>query len=96
VATPSQNDAISIQLLEMLRNLDSKVSEVNERTIRIEAQEFGKQVDDLNRKFEEEKKERINLQLSLERIQTKIAPLLLIVSTAGSSGLTLLVNNWLN
>lgn len=95
MATVSQNDALFTQLLTMMQNVDKKVSEVNERTIRIEAQEFGKQFSDLRNDFEEEKKERVALQLSLERIQTKIAPLLLIISTAGSSGLTLLISNWL-
>lgn len=95
MVTQSQNEALFTQLLTMMQNVDKKVSEVNERTIRIEAQEFGKQFSDLRNDFEEEKKERIALQLSLERIQTKIAPLLLIISTAGSSGLTLLISNWL-
>lgn len=86
------NDGFPVQLLEMLRTLDAKMSEVNERTIRIEAQEFGKKFTELEGKFEDERKERVALQLSLERIQTKIAPLLLLISTVGSSGLTVFVS----
>ena len=80
----NSTDALAVQLIEMLRSVDKKVTEVNDRLIRIEALEFDEKIAKLEEKREKDKEEINKLHVSLERLQTKVAPLLVIV-TAGMS-----------
>lgn len=87
-----QNKDLSLQLLEMLRSVDANVSDVKDRVIRIEAQAFDEKITKLENKFDAEKEERIKLQLQLENVRTKIAPVVVFISMLASSGLTFGLN----
>lgn len=83
---PHNNDALAVQLIDMLRTVDKKVTEVNERLIRIEALEFDDKILKLEEKREKDRDEIAKLNLAIERLQTKIAPILVIVTAAMSYG----------
>ena len=86
--TQAERDALYIQLLEMLRVIDKKVSDMNDKLIRIEAQDHSKKIEDLEDKFEKHVREHQELKLSHERLTTKISPFFAAISAVGGSALT--------
>lgn len=92
MTTPQQSKELSHQLLDMLRTVDANVSDVKDRVIRIEAQAFDEKITRLEQKVDEERKERISIQLQMEGIKTKIAPIVIFISMLASAGLTFGLN----
>lgn len=76
--------SIPIELMEILNRINDNVNEVKERVTRIEAQDHSDRIRVIMVDVEKERDERIKLQIAIEGIKTKLAPIVIGISMAGA------------
>ncbi len=87
----SVKPSIPIELMEILNQISKDVTDVRERVIRLEAHNHADAYKTLWTEFEKERDKRIEMQIELSQIKTKIAPIIIGISLAGASIIEALV-----
>ena len=82
---------IPIELMEILTKINDNINEVKERMARIEAQDHTNNIKTVWDEIEKERNKRIELQLEIATIRTKLAPVIVGITLAGSAILNFLL-----
>ena len=77
--------SIPIELMEILNRINDNINEVKERMARIEAQEHSDAIRQVQVEIDNERNERIKLQIELASIKTRLAPIVVGISLAGAA-----------
>jgi uncharacterized membrane protein len=76
--------SIPVELMELLNKIYNNVNEVKERLAKIEGQDHSQEISNLKKEIDEERKERIKMQIEIATMKTKIAPIIAGVSLFGA------------
>lgn len=86
-ASPS----IPIELMEILNKINDNINEVKQRIARIEGQEHSDSIKGIKLELEKERNERMNLQVQLATVHTKISAIAFVVPLIVTAALNLLI-----
>lgn len=94
----SLKPSIPIELMEILHQISNDISDVSkdvtdvrERVIRLEAHNHADAYKTLWNEFEKERDKRIEMQIELSQIKTKLAPIIIGISMGGAAAIELLI-----
>lgn len=79
--------SIPIELMEILHRINENVTDVKERVIRLESQNHADSLKTIWIELEKEREKRIQLEIDLASIKTKLAPIVIGISMAGAAAL---------
>lgn len=85
--------SIPIELMELLNKINENISEVKTRITRIEAMDHSYSIQSLRSDIEKERNERIKLQIELENLRTKLAPVVIGISMLAASAIGFVFRN---
>ena len=88
------NVSIPIELMQLLTAINDNLNEVKERIARIEAQDHSDSLKAVRVEIKEERDKRIQLEIALADIKTKLAPILVGVSVASAVVLELFIKSF--
>lgn len=88
------NVSIPIELMQLLTAINDNLNEVKERIARIEAQDHSDSLKAVRVEIKEERDKRIQLEIALANIKTKLAPLLVGVSIASAVVLEIFIKSF--
>ena len=88
------NVSIPIELMQLLTAINDNLNEVKERIARIEAQDHSDSLKAVRLEIKEERDKRIQLEIALANIKTKLAPILVGVSIASAVVLELFIKSF--
>ena len=90
MTTPSRFQ-IPMELMDILTKINDSVNEVKDRLTRLEAQDHAASISILKAEIKEERDKRIDLQLELAMVKTKLAPIIVSVSVVGGAAVNMLL-----
>ena len=73
-----------LELMEILNRINENINDVKQRLSRIEGQDHSVSIRSLQLEIEKERDERIKLQVQLENVKTRLAPVILGISLVGA------------
>lgn len=79
--------SIPIELMEILNRINDNVNQVKERLSRLEAHNHADTYKTIWIELEKERDKRIQLEIDLASIKTKLAPIVIGISMAGAAGI---------
>lgn len=82
---------IPMELMDILTKINDNVNEVKDRMTRLEAQDHATAISLLKIEIEKERDKRIDLQLELATIKTKLAPIVITISVVGGAAVNFLL-----
>lgn len=88
------NVSIPIELMQLLTAINDNLNEVKERIARIEAQDHSDSLKAVRLEIKEERDKRIQLEIALANIKTKLAPILVGVSIASAVVLEIFIKSF--
>lgn len=89
--TTSPRFQIPMELMDILTKINDNVNEVKDRMTRLEAQDHATAISLLKIEIEKERDKRIDLQLELATIKTKLAPIVITISVVGGAAVNFLL-----
>ena len=89
--TTSTRFQIPMELMDILTKINDSVNEVKERMTRLEAQDHAASITLLKSEIKEERDKRIDLQLELAMVKTKLAPIVISISVVGGAAVNFLL-----
>lgn len=75
---------IPVELMELLHKISESINEVRDRLTRIEAQDHVESIRNLRLEFEQERRERIKIQIELAALKTRVAPIVAVIAAVGA------------
>jgi predicted nucleic acid-binding Zn-ribbon protein len=85
--------SIPVELMDILHKINDNVNEVKERITRIEAQDHSEAIRSVRLDIEKERNERINLQIELANVKTKLAPIIIGISILATAIMQFLIKH---
>jgi predicted nucleic acid-binding Zn-ribbon protein len=86
--------SIPIELMDILNRINDNISEVKDRITRIEAQDHSNSIQSLKLEIDKARDERVQLKVEVERIKTKLAPVLITISLTGAAVIQLVIQSF--
>ena len=84
MVTPTKT-SIPIELMDILHSIKDDVSDVRERVIRLEAQNHSDSLKTIWLELEKERDRRMEIQIELSNVKTRLAPIIIGISLIGAS-----------
>lgn len=82
---------IPFELVELLNKINNNINEVKERLARIEAQDHSDSIKTLQQEISKERDARIQLQIDLANVKTKLTPIVAGISIAAAAAVSYLI-----
>ena len=82
---PTSSPNIPMELMEILHSIKDDVTDVRERVIRLEAQNHTDSMKTFWMELEKERDKRIQHEIEIARIKTKMAPITVGISLVGAA-----------
>lgn len=77
--------SIPLELMDILNRINDNINDVKQRLSRIEGQDHSVSIRSLQQEIEKERDERIKLQVQLESVKTRLAPIIVGISLGGAA-----------
>lgn len=82
--------SIPIELMDILNRINENINEVKERITRIEAQDHSDSLRVVRAEIKEEREKRIELEISIATVKSRLAPIVFGISIIGTVGIQML------
>jgi len=86
------SSAIPIELMDILNRINSNVDEVKQRLARIEGQDHSDSIKALQLIVNEERKERVKLEVDLARVKQQLGPIAAVLALVGAATVQFIFN----
>lgn len=76
---------IPVELMKILTEINDNVNEVKNRLTRLEALDHANEIKEIRQELKQERDKRVELQLELNTVKTRLAPILMGISIVVAS-----------